>query len=90
MSAYLITYDLNKVGQKYKEVDEEIKKMGVSVRYLDSTWFVKSSLTSQEIVQKLKQHFDKNDKLFVVEIGKNRQGLLTPSEWTYLKDNVFN
>ena len=90
MSAYLITYDLNKVGQNYEKVYEEIKKLGSWAHWLDSTWFVKSSLTADEIVGKLKKHFDSNDTLFVVEMTSNYQGLLNENQWEFLRENIFD
>jgi hypothetical protein len=66
MRTYLIGYDLNKQGQDYKTLIDEIKKLGTWWHCLDSTWIIKSDSTAEAIRDYLKQYIDSNDELLVV------------------------
>jgi len=65
MTAYIISYDLNRPGQNYNELFEAIKALGTWWHCLDSTWIVKSNLTSVQVRDKLSSCIDKNDRLLV-------------------------
>ena len=43
---YLVTYALKKPGQDYKDIHEAIKSCGTWWHYLESTWLLKTSLSS--------------------------------------------
>jgi CRISPR/Cas system-associated endoribonuclease Cas2 len=66
---YLITYDLNSPGQNYNALYEAIKKLGDWQHPLQNTWFVDSSYSASQIRDHLKEVVDRNDKIFVCEIG---------------------
>lgn len=89
MPAYLITYDLNKTGQDYKKLYDLIKELGSWCHYMDSTWIINTSLSPNQIVKHLESAFDSNDRLFVVEIKKNYQGLLTEEQWKFINESIF-
>jgi hypothetical protein len=69
VAAQLITYDLQRPGQNYPELFEAIKALGSWWHCLDSTWIVDSSLSSEEILDRLRPHFDGNDKMLVVPLA---------------------
>ncbi|MCY4780355.1 SinR family protein [Sphingobacterium sp. UT-1RO-CII-1] len=64
--SYLIGYDLNKTGQDYTTLIEEIKRLGTWWHCLDSTFIVKSSSPATLIRDHLKKFIDSNDELLVV------------------------
>ena len=76
---YLIGYDLNKSGQDYKTLIEEIKKLGTWWRCLDSTWLIKSSASAEIIRNHLMKFIDKNDELLVI-------GVTGEAAWTGFGD----
>lgn len=89
MKTYLIGYDLNKTGQDYETLIEQIKKLGIWWHHLDSTWIIKSDLTAAQIRDILESYVDNNDELLVAKLsgeaawkGFNEKG----SKW--LKDNL--
>ena len=51
---YLITYDLKTPGKDYNTLYDEIKSIGENYHPLESTWFVKSSLTANRLSTKLR------------------------------------
>jgi hypothetical protein len=68
MAAFMISYDLNQLGQNYSNLFEAIKALGTWWHCLDSTWIVKSNLTASGIRDILQRHIDSNDKLIVVRL----------------------
>lgn len=68
MATYSVSYDLNKPGQNYNELYEELQKFSWW-HYLDSTWLVVSTLSASEIRDRLKKHLDSSDELLVVRAG---------------------
>lgn len=67
--SYLIGYDLNKSGQDYTTLIEEIKRLGIWWHCLDSTFIVKSSSPATLIRDHLKKFIDSNDELLVVRLS---------------------
>ena len=69
MKSYLIGYDLNKSGQDYTSLIEQIKKLGTWWHCLGSTWIVKSNSTAKDIRNHLKKFIDSNDELLVAKLS---------------------
>jgi len=78
---YEISYDLNKPGQDYPELYETIKGLGNWCHPVDSTWFVVSELTAEEVRDAIKSVVDSSDSVIVVRAT-------TPGAWFGLSDNV--
>lgn len=71
MAIKLITYDLNKEGQDYSSLYEEIKSIGECINPLDSVWLVQTEISSSLIRDRLKKVADKNDYFIVVPYATN-------------------
>lgn len=85
---YLVSYDLRKPGQDYEKVHTAIKDLsygGIWIKPLESTWFIKSSLSSSDLYKKLKPAFDSTDHFVILEISKNYDGWLPKKTWEYIK-----
>lgn len=90
--AYMLTYDLNNPGQKYDDVIRVIKEEisnGVWCSYWKSSYLLRSTLTPNQMLDKLKPYLDKGDRFFVTEIVNNNQGWLTDKQWKYINNNIF-
>ncbi|MDR7371762.1 CRISPR-associated protein Cas2 [Flavobacterium aquidurense] len=86
---YLIGYDLNKSGQDYTTLIEEIKKLGTWWHCLDSTWIIKSSSNASIIRDHLKKFIDSNDELLVVCLtGEGAWTGFTEECSIWLKNNL--
>jgi hypothetical protein len=69
MSAYLISYDLDKPGKDYTSIINAIKNMG-GVKCLFSEWFaVTTHLNAKQIFDKLAPFIDSNDRLLIVGLS---------------------
>lgn len=91
MAAYMITYDLNSEGQKYDKVIQAIKDASISwCTYWKSSYLIKSSLSANQIADKITPYLDSNDRMIVVEATKNYQGWLGEKQWEFNRENIFN
>ena len=73
---YIVSYDLNKQGQDYTSLTDELKKFGAK-KVLYSQWVLRHNSTSSAA---LRDHFwkfmDANDRLLVTELdGDNWAGM---------------
>lgn len=79
-----ISYDLNSPGQDYSSVIEEIKSLGNWAKVQKSFWYVNSTLTASQAVDRIWAKMDKNDSLIVVDAKNNS------AAWQGLSDEVAN
>lgn len=90
---YMITYDLNNPGQNYEKLIEAIKKAsnGIWCSFWKSSFLIQSNfITADEVLKKIKDYLDSNDRLIVIEVTNNYQGWLADEEWNYINDTIFD
>lgn len=79
---YHISYDLKKPGKDYAGLHAAIKKAGSTWCHpVDSTWYIVSSLTAEQLRDTLRQAMDVSDALIVT-------AATTPGAWYGLDDDV--
>lgn len=78
----LISYDLNSPGQDYSGVIDEIKSLGDWAKVQKSFWYVSSTLTATQAVDRIWAKMDRNDSLIVVDAKNNS------AAWQGLSDEV--
>lgn len=83
---YSISYDLRQPGRNYEGLYSAIQDCGPFFHALESTWFVKSELSANEIYEKLKDQKDTNDHILISEIEntKNQQGWMMRTFWEWI------
>ena len=64
MSAYWVSYDLDRPGQDYKDLLNAIHNLG-GQRILFSDWLIKGTFTAEQLRDHLLQFMDGNDRIFV-------------------------
>ena len=85
---YSISYDLYKPGQNYEEVSKAIKSLGNWWHHLNSTWLVSTSKNAQQIWEIVQPHIDENDRILIIEIGKDYSGWLPEKAWDWIKKQI--
>jgi len=88
MTVYCVSYDLNKTGQNYSALYEELKKSSSWWHYLDSTWLIYTSETADQLSERLLKHTDQNDRLLVIKVVKSYQGWLNEEAWKWIREHV--
>ena len=89
---YMITYDLNEDGQNYADVIRAIKSAsnGIWCSYWKSSFLIISNLpTATDVFNRIRPYLDGNDKVFVVQVQNNYQGLLSHEQWKYINTSIF-
>lgn len=70
MSAYVITYDLERPHQDYSDLIAQIKAISSTHwHYQQSCWIITSGLSASVILDSLHPYVDSNDSLFVAELS---------------------
>lgn len=88
MSVYCVSYDLNKAGQNYNALYEELKKSPGWCHPLDSTWLISTRETAQQLSDRLRRHLDNNDTLLVIAVTKEYAGWLPKNTWDWIKQHI--
>jgi len=83
MTVYCVSYDLNKSGQNYVGLYEELKKYD-NIHPLDSTCFVSTTETPTQVAAKLRARMDANDYMIVIKVSKPYDGWLSQTYWDWL------
>jgi hypothetical protein len=67
MNNLFISYDLNAPGQDYPALIDAIKALGNWAKVQKSLWYVKSTYSASDAVEKVWPKMDRNDSLIVID-----------------------
>lgn len=83
----MLSYDLNRPGQDYKNLFEAIHRCGDAIHCLGSVWLLHTTMTVTQVQQILHQNMESNDYLMVVDItGQSRDGWMPKSVWEWARN----
>ncbi len=88
MTVYCVSYDLNKSGQNYDALYEELKKSPGYWHYLDSTWLIITTETAIELSERIRKNLDSNDTLLVIKVVRAYAGWLSKKAWEWIDQHV--
>lgn len=88
MAVHCVSYDLNKAGQNYNGLYDELKKSLGYWHYLDSTWLISTTETATQLFQRLKPYIDDNDIMLVIKVTNEYSGWLPQKAWDWLKNHL--
>jgi len=85
---YLITYDLKTQNWNYTGFFTALQNIGTWWHFLTSTWIIKgTTLTPQEIYNRLAPHISTTDSILIVEINaEHKAGYLPQAAWAWLNN----
>ena len=84
----LISYDLKTPDKNYESLYEAIKNCSTTWwHYLDSMWLIKTSLSPDEVFNKIHESMDQNDYLFITELLGGYSGWLPSKAWEWIRLN---
>lgn len=88
MAVYCVSYDLNKQGQNYNALYDELKKTDC-LHILGSTWLVSSNESANQLSSRLQKVMDTNDRLFVSRVNQwQYDGWLPKTFWEWVDARV--
>lgn len=88
MTVYCVSYDLNKAGQNYNALYEELKKSPGWCHPLDSTWLISTHETADQLSNRIRAHLDNNDSLLVIKVIHPYAGWLPEKTWEWINQHV--
>ncbi len=68
---FIIMYDLRAPGRDYQDLINAIKKYKVWGHLTESAWAVVTNLSAVDIRNSLMKYMDANDRIMVVQSGRN-------------------
>jgi len=87
MAVLLVSYDLNKPGQKHSALLKDIKEYPWA-RLSESSYAIKTSSTASTIYNSLKKHIDNSDNLYIINIKKPYDGFGSKDVINWLDSNL--
>lgn len=81
---YVVSYDLRKPGQEYKNLFDELQASTSWWHFLDSTWLIATPESANELYNRLRTHLDRDDSILVIQAGADRQGWLPKKAWEWI------
>ncbi len=92
MTVLLITYDLNREGENYKETDDKVLKImhkNYENRKLsESSYAIATSDDPDVIYNKFKDVLDKDDAFYVIKLTKPKSGYLKTETKDWINKNI--
>lgn len=85
---YMVSYDLNKLGQDYEGLYEELRRSSGYWHYLDSTWLISTSESANSIFNRLRPSIDNNDSVLIIDVGRDYSGWLSKKAWEWIKQQI--
>ncbi len=86
---YIVAYDLCQPGRDYSSLIAAIKSFSHWGKLTESTWAVVSDKSAIEICDYLLRLIDMNDRLLVVESGKNAAWIRMQASDEWIKTNII-
>lgn len=87
-SSKIVTYDLCAPNRNYDNLIAFIKSYSVWVRVTESTWIIGTEESCVTLRDKLKQHIDSNDRLFVAALTGEAAWFNVRCDNDYLKEHL--
>ncbi|AGK96310.1 hypothetical protein [Clostridium pasteurianum] len=92
MASYIVVTSVDKNSKDFGDFLEVIENCSSFSWHFprSSVWFIKSSLSTEDITDRIADSFNTDDESFiVVEIKNNIQGWLTDDEWDVINNNIL-
>jgi len=86
---YIIMYDLRVPGRNYTELIDAIKQYPQWGHLTESSWAVITDKTPVEIRENLKRYLDTNDRLIVVQSGRNAAWFKCLASNSWIHENII-
>ncbi|PWK52837.1 hypothetical protein [Pleionea mediterranea] len=88
MAVLLVTYDLNKPGQKHLELLKKIKDFSSWACLSESSYAIKTNASASEVFDALRHYIDDSDTLYVINLKKPYSGFGPKDVNDWLDNNL--
>ncbi|MFS8149994.1 hypothetical protein [Vreelandella titanicae] len=88
MAVYCVSYDLNKSGQNYKGLINELEESPSWWHHLGSTWLIATHESADQLFKRLKPYLDDNDGILIITVTYPKSGWLTQEAWDWINEHL--
>jgi hypothetical protein len=81
----MLSYEINKSGQDYEVLYEDLKNSASWWHYLGSTWLIYMSESPDELYSRIGKHIHENEYALVIKVKRNYQDWLQEEAWEWIK-----
>jgi hypothetical protein len=85
---YIISYDLKVPGKDYGGLYAALKSSTKWWHYLESSWLIYTTETTQALWDRLASYITKGDRLLIIEVRDNCQGWLPKDAWDWIHQHT--
>lgn len=85
---FIVSYDLNRPGQNYEGLLEEIRRSPGWLHPMQSTWLIYTNESAQQLSDRLLKYIDGSDRLILMPASKPVLGWLTQESWDWINKYV--
>lgn len=88
MNFYIISYTFKTPFKDATLLSKGIASFPKSLKCLENTWLIGTDDTPISIYNKLNLLFDDGDRFIIIQATKNYYGMLAPSSWEWMAENM--
>lgn len=88
MTIYSVSFDLEKLGQGYEGLINEIAKCADWCRPFASHCLVATTETAQQLTERLREVLGSDDSLLVIGVNSDYSGWLAKEIWFWMNKNL--
>jgi hypothetical protein len=87
-NVFCVSYDLKADHADYSGFYEVLKASKRWWHYLESTWIVVVDVDADELWSKLEPHVKKGDRVLIIGVTDESQGILPTKAWEWIGRNI--
>lgn len=87
-NVYCVSYDLKGEDADYTSLYAALKASAHWWHYLQSTWLIVVKDNADGLWARLEPHLKQGDRLLVIGVSADSQGLLPQKAWEWIRRNV--
>ena len=91
MSLKIVSYDLKSQNRDYTQLISAIKEEGSWWHYMESFWLLDTKKSVDDLVEKLKDLLDQEDRLLIIDLSsRDYNGWLPQTAYDWISKRIKN
>lgn len=89
MPVYRVSFDAGLAGKRAERIASAVRAQGTWCKVSESDYLVRAKTQqAAEVFGRIEPVLARRDRLLVTRVTPNLQGVLSESQWAWVKDNV--
>lgn len=86
MANLIVAFDLTSASERAMQLRGQLGRMGFAIPLLDSVWYLKTTLSADQVREKLSPIFEFADRLLVIDAASATGWNIDAQHWHRLRD----